>query len=121
MASVPNPLGDLLQEQLTALEGNTRVAIFYCCGLLALGVLVSGGLMFVTLPPAVEALKLGPLVVSAALSPIQYRPIVNGRERLAVLRGLARKIAILDTLPPDQRAIVLGLAQDYLKTAAGRP
>ncbi len=117
----PNPVADLLQDQLTALEGNTRVAVLYCVGLLLLGVLVSGGLMFVHLPPGIEALKLGPLVVSAALSPIQYRPIVNGRERLAVLRGLAGKIAILDNLPPDQRTIVLGLAQDYLKTAAGRP
>lgn len=114
-------LRGMLDEQTRVLQSNARLAIVWGLGLFVVGLVATVVLYNL---PATQSLqdvaKIGPILITAAISSIQFKTIAVSRERVATLRNLRDGVSGLHQLPPEQGEKIFDMIIEVIKDFAKR-
>ncbi|MFX0198567.1 MAG: hypothetical protein ACFFCW_20800 [Candidatus Hodarchaeota archaeon] len=114
-------LEQLLNEQIRVLQVNGRLAIVWSLSLFTVGLLATIVLYYL---PATQSLgdlaKVGPGVIMAAISSIQFKTIAVSRERLSFLRTLREQIAGTNQLESKEKETIVEMVIDAIKESGKR-
>lgn len=109
-------LSAILDEQNKVLESNGKLAVLWVAALVLIGVVASAVLYAIPATAQLQDLaKIGPGIVTTAISSIQFRTIAISRERSAFFRNLRIQLESAEKLPADQREVIVKLALDTIR------
>ncbi len=115
------PFEAILDMQIATLKANGRLAVAWGIGTLTLGVVATAALY--GLPGTrdlADVAKLGPSLLSAAISSLQVRPFQIAAERRSLLLGLRSAMAGMEALRVSEQERLLELLTDTLKESGRR-